>query len=125
MMKKKYLKIILAVYLTMVLILPQMVLAATDALNKLQSVGQAKGPYETATENTASIIIGTVINSLLALLGVVFLVLMLYAGYNWMIARGEEEKVNKAKDTITRALIGLIIVVGSYAIWNFVFSKMF
>ena len=41
-----------------------------------------------------------------------------------MTARGEEEKVEKAKDTITRAIIGLIIVVGAYAIWSFIFSNL-
>ena len=34
---------------------------------------------------------------------------MLYAGYHWMTARGEEEKVEKAKDTIQRAIVGIII----------------
>jgi len=48
---------------------------------------------------------------------------MVYAGYNWMVARGEEEKVTIAKDTIKRAIIGLVITVSSYAIWNFIFSN--
>jgi len=49
---------------------------------------------------------------------------MLYAGYNWMMARGDEEKVTKAKDTITRAIIGLLITIGAYAISFWVFDKL-
>ncbi|MBI4812328.1 hypothetical protein HY798_02695 [Candidatus Falkowbacteria bacterium] len=57
------------------------------------------------------------------MLGVIFIILMLYAGYNWMTASGEEEKVTKAKDTIWRAIIGLIITIGSYAIWDFILNN--
>ncbi|MFA5359824.1 MAG: pilin [Patescibacteria group bacterium] len=69
-------------------------------------------------------IISTGINTALSLLGVIFLILMIYAGYTWMMARGEEEKVTKAKETITRAIIGLIIVVAAYAISSFVISNL-
>ena len=77
------------------------------------------------SETGLSTITGAVVGAVLALVGVIFLALMVYAGYNWMTARGEEEKVEKAKDTITRALIGIIIVVGAYAIWRFVFAYLF
>jgi len=65
-----------------------------------------------------------VIEGALSLIGIIFLALMLYAGYHWMTARGEEEKVEKAKDTIQRAIVGIIIVVGAYAIWKFIFSYL-
>ena len=64
-----------------------------------------------------------VINAFLSIVGVLLLIYLLHAGYEWMTARGEEEKVEKAKDTITRAFIGLIIVMGAYAIWSFVFDQ--
>ncbi len=72
--------------------------------------------YEPADKLTLSQIVGTVIQAFLGLLGVIFVVLMIYAGYNWMMAQGEEEKVVKAKDTLKRAVIGLAITVGGYAI---------
>jgi hypothetical protein len=49
---------------------------------------------------------------------------MLYAGYNWMTAAGDEQKVEKAKDTITRAIIGIIITVSAYAITYFIFKYL-
>lgn len=127
-MIKKYKKLILTICLTAALVAPQMILAANfPALNTIDNVaGGDKGPYVKITDNNAlNVIIGTVISIGLGLLGVIFLVLMIYGGYNWMTARGEEEKVTKAKDTITRAVIGLIIVVGAYAVWKFLFSKLF
>lgn len=69
-------------------------------------------------------IIQIVISAFLGLLGIIFIVLIIYAGYNWMTAGGEEEKVSKAKDTLTRAVIGLIIIIAAYSITYFVFSNL-
>jgi len=124
-MINKKIKYILISGLLAVIIFPAMTLADNAALDKLGEVGSGEaGPYVKADATTISEIIGTAVSAFLALLGVIFLVLMLYAGYHWMTARGEEEKVEKAKDTITRAIIGLIIVVGAYAIWSFIFSNL-
>ena len=117
-------KYIILLFLSLI-IFPAIVQAANPAIDVLEDIGTKKGPYVNVGEYGVPAIIGTVIQALLGLIGLIFLVLMLYAGYNWMIARGEEEKVEKAKDTITRAIIGLIIVVGAYAIWAFVFARLF
>jgi len=69
-------------------------------------------------------IVGNFIIGFLALLGIIFIVLIILAGYNWMTAAGEEEKVNKAKDTLARAIIGLVITVGAYAISQFVMDRL-
>jgi len=69
-------------------------------------------------------IIGDVIKAFLGILGIIFLILMIYAGYSWMTAHGDEQKVTKAKETITAAIIGLVIVIGAYAITFFVISKL-
>ena len=70
------------------------------------------------------VIMQYVIQAFLSLLGIIFVVLMLYAGYNWMTAAGDEQKVEKAKDTLTRAIIGIIITVSAYAITYFVFKYL-
>lgn len=128
-MKLKYKAIILSVSLMALTILPQIILAEANfpALDTIDNIaGGDKGPYVKIIDNNAlNTIIGTVISIGLGLIGVIFLVLMIYAGYNWMTARGEEEKVSSAKDTIIRAVTGLIIVIGSYAAWRFLFSKLF
>lgn len=65
-------------------------------------------------------IIGSFISVFLGLLGIIFLVLVLYAGFLWMTAQGETEKTEKAKKLLTQAVIGLVIILGAYAISGFV-----
>lgn len=67
-------------------------------------------------------IVSTVIETFLGLLGIIFVVLMVLGGYTWMTAGGDESKIESAKKRITRAIIGLIIVVGAYSITYFVFN---
>jgi Type IV secretion system pilin len=88
----------------------------------LQDTGTTNGGYQTSS---IELILGNVITGFLGLLGVIFLILMLYGGYMWLIARGNEEKVNTAKDTIKNSIIGLIIVVASYAISYYVLTAVF
>ena len=87
-------------------------------LDRLKGVGADSG-FADATESSILDIVGVLINSSLGLLGVIFEILMLLAGYNWMTANGDEEKITKAKSTLKTSIIGLIIIVGAFAIWNF------
>lgn len=96
---------------------------ATKVLLPLTNLGN-KGGFETTSTTGLADIIAIIIQAVLGLLGMIFLILILYAGFNWMTAAGEEEKVTKAKETLTRAIIGLIIIVSAYLITIFVFSKL-
>jgi len=69
-------------------------------------------------------IVAQVIQVFLSLLGIIFVVLMILGGYNWMTAQGDESKVEKAKSTIQKAVIGLIIIVASYSITYTVFKAI-
>lgn len=62
------------------------------------------------------------INLVLSFVGVLFLILTIVSGFRWMTARGNETEVEKAKTTLTRSVIGLIIVFGAYAISYFIVS---
>lgn len=75
-------------------------------------------------ENKLIQISGSVIQTLLSFLGVIFLILMVYAGFIWMTAKGDQQKVQKAKDILTNSLIGLIIVMAAYAISYFIISAI-
>ena len=50
------------------------------------------------------------------LLGVLFMILIIYAGLLWMSAQGNEQQVTKAKQMILGAAVGIIIVVSARAI---------
>jgi len=69
-------------------------------------------------------IIAHTIKTLLGVLGVIFMVLIVWAGLQWMTAGGNEERIKKAKSLITNAVIGLIIVMAAYALTYFVISQL-
>jgi len=64
------------------------------------------------------------IDAFLSVLGIIFLVLMLYGGYLWMTDRGNDDSVKKAKNVIQAAIIGLAIVLISFSISYFVITKL-
>ncbi|MFA7245052.1 MAG: hypothetical protein WC070_02610 [Candidatus Magasanikbacteria bacterium] len=71
------------------------------------------------------IIIVRVINVILGLLGITVTVLMLYAGFLWMTAGGDDSKVEKARNIIFGSIIGLAIIFTSYAITRFVTINLY
>lgn len=99
--------------------------ASQDLTSQMNTVGQTGWGASNAVTPTSMVsMIQTAVSAFLGLLGIIFLILIIYAGFLWMTAQGEEEKVTKAKDTITRAVIGLVIIVLAYAITYFVFSSL-
>ena len=86
----------------------------------LSTTGNSAG-YNLGTPGP-EIIISQVIQIILSLLGVIFLAFMIYAGVTWVMAEGDDKKVQKAKDMISESIIGLIIVAAAYAISYFLIS---
>ena len=70
------------------------------------------------------IIAAYLVRVLLGFVGIILLGLLLYSGYNWMTAAGDSEKVTKAKTTISRAIIGLFIVLISYGLTSFILASL-
>ncbi|MFA5175325.1 MAG: hypothetical protein WC430_02800 [Patescibacteria group bacterium] len=66
----------------------------------------------------------SIVSVFLSVLAIFFLGLMLYSGIRWMTAHGNEEMLTKAKNIMEAAIIGLIIVVASYAISNFILERL-
>lgn len=56
------------------------------------------------------------IRSALSLVGILFIALIIYGGALWMLSRGEEEKIKKAKQVLSRSVIGIILILGSYSL---------
>lgn len=92
--------------------------------NLKKTAGMEGAGYATEDITGPEEMIAAVIQTALSFLGVVFLLLIIYGGYLWMTARGNETQVEKAKDLLTAAIIGLIIVVSAYAISYFVMQKL-
>lgn len=74
-------------------------------------------------ESDATVLIGNLIGGILAFISVLFFALMIYGGIRWMLSRGNEDETKKALDTMIAAVIGIAIVLASYAITKFVFDN--
>jgi uncharacterized membrane protein YwzB len=98
--------------------------AGTAIQNLQASMNQTANAAGVATTKTLPELVGSFISAALGLLGVVLVVLVIYAGFIWMTAQGNDEKIKKAKGMITSAVIGMIIIFAAYAITNFVVSAL-
>lgn len=102
-------------------------LAALDQSVPDSIKNQTKAMTDTATINTSMTIgsvLQTVISAFLGMMGIVFLILILVAGYKYMMDGGEGKNTKVAMDSIRHAVIGLIIVVSAYAITKLVFDNL-
>jgi len=68
--------------------------------------------------------IATIIQVALGLLGIIAVVIVLWGGFVWMTAGGNEEKAGEARKIIFSGIIGLAIVLSAYAISTFVLNKL-
>ena len=68
--------------------------------------------------------IGRIIRAILGIVGSLALVMFVYGGFNIMTAAGTAEKVEKGKQILVWATIGLIVIFTSYALVKFVFTSL-
>ena len=117
---KKFL-IITAIFLS--------VLTGTNSVSAANPLGKATSKLDralgsTGLEKNLDVSIGTLVKGVLSLVGTIFLVLTIWAGVLWMTAQGNDEKVAKAKNILTTATTGLLIIMAAYAITAFVTSQL-
>lgn len=89
-----------------------------DAFKVADSVASTSG-YQATDLNT---LLGNGIMAILSLIGVVFMVFIIYAGFTWMTAAGNEERTSRSKETLKQSVIGLIVVLCAYAITYFLIN---
>lgn len=97
--------------------------AATGRADELLTTVQ-----EQAVGNTDPVtvdeIAGNVIAIALSMVGVIFIVLIIYGGYLWGTARGNEERVERGKKLLIEAVIGIIIIFTAYFVTAFVLQQL-
>lgn len=89
-----------------------------DAFSNANDVASSSG-YKATDIYT---MVGNMILTALSLIGTIFIILMIYAGFEWMTAAGNEQKTDKAKMMIKQSIIGLVIIIAAYAITYFIIS---
>ncbi len=129
-MKNKKNKLILSLLLSFFFIFScNYVLANDYGLNTTANVGKLKTAFNVdGVGNDAngflSSRLGVIIGSILSFIGVIFMLLIIYGGILWMTAMGKENQVEKAKNIIIQAVIGLVIVLAAYAITSFIGNQL-
>ncbi|OGY43660.1 MAG: hypothetical protein A3B89_04460 [Candidatus Buchananbacteria bacterium RIFCSPHIGHO2_02_FULL_40_13] len=114
--------LVLGLVFSAVLVSPQLASAnvITDGLTDFIG-GASDLPSGTTDLKTA---IGKIVQIFLGFLGVLAVVLIIYAGFLWMTAGGDSSKVDKAKGYIKNAIIGIIIILAAYIITSFVLDQV-
>lgn len=87
--------------------IPAAVLAAGTELVPAETLGK--------TPNIINVV-STIIRLVLIIAFVLAFIMLLVGGIRWIMAGGDEKSVEKARNTITAALIGLVVVLIAYAL---------
>jgi hypothetical protein len=104
--------------------------SASTIYAKDLKIGDAQGFLDDAvgptgiSQSDLSTGAGVLIKRILAATGIIFFGLMVYAGFLWMTAHGEEDQITKARNTIIGALIGIMIAVGAYGITTVLVTRL-
>lgn len=93
-----------------------------NQINGQQSATRTIAGFSAASLPT---VVGGIISMFLGLIGMIFIALVVYAGYNWITARGDVDKIETARDTIRRAIWGVIITFSAYSIGYFLLNWYF
>lgn len=108
------------------MMVPAMALAQlTPGNTGLSAAAQGSG-LQTDCSGTDCLtqIVGGVINIALGFLGIVLLAILVYAGFTWMTAGGDLDKVKRAKSMLVNAVAGIIVIAASFAITSYVVTQL-
>lgn len=131
-MIQKLKALILTVFSLLVVAAPVPVLAQTQANPQDQLCSGAVNlkidggsTCSAATGGTSSLndIIAKVINIFSVIVGIIAVIMIIVGGFFYITSGGKQESVQKAKNTILYAIIGLVIVALAQVIVKFVLQK--
>jgi len=123
--------LMLVFFIISVLIIPAITTLAQSPVNlqdqlqeNLNQAGITSGYGEQtmtyATEAYLGGTIGLIISYILGFVGTIFLIIIIFSGFQWMTAGGNEETVTKARKRITNSVIGLVIIFMAFIITYFI-----
>jgi len=119
---KQYFLISLVVFFTFQMQFAQATSGFTTSLEKAGgATGHTKsGKFQNSNDLYSGI--GDILAAALSFVGIILLVLIIYGGFIWMIARGNEQEAKRAQQILQMAIIGMIIIFAAYAISSFVIN---
>ena len=114
-------KKIIVSLLLITLLVPFVSLAQDDlSMGKVLRDVAVDSGYSSVDENTLFFTVAKFLKFFFAVLGIIFMIIVVYAGFRWMTAGGNEEQVTEAKKLLINAVIGVIIVILALSITYFV-----
>lgn len=119
-MSKKLVRHALCFLMLTLLFAPVVVLAQFENFGE-EYIENINVPQE---ETDIGTIVTNVINWVLGFLALIAIIIILVAGFEWMTAGGNEDKVKRAQTRLKYGLIGLVIIFLAYAIVMFVFRQI-
>ncbi|MBI5765657.1 hypothetical protein HZA71_00310 [Candidatus Falkowbacteria bacterium] len=103
--------------------LPLITNAQTNTAENLFDLNSAKG-IGLGSNTPLKETINSIIKVILGFLGILAVIIILWGGFTWMTAMGDEKKVETAKKLIIAGIIGIIIILAAYAIAQFVITNI-
>ena len=107
-----------------VILLPNPLQVDVDAQGNVRATPKKKALKEKKSQSdirkeitqivTVSIL-GRGLRAMMGLVGSIALVMFMYGGYVWLTSAGQVDRINKGKDTIIWASVGLVIIFVSTA----------
>lgn len=123
-MSKKFIKLSL---LTVFWLLFFVLVSQSQAAGLLQTVQEGglneigiTGYGTATTPQDPRVFVARIINIAISFLGIIFTVLTVYAGFQWMTSGGDSGKIDNAKKRLSAGIIGLVIVLASWGISSYV-----
>lgn len=95
-----------------------------NILKNLNTIGTDSGFNVLNAETSLPFQIGVLIRGIMGFLGLVFLILVVFAGYKWMLAHGEPGEVKEAQKLLIHSIVGLLITASAYALSSFVINAI-
>jgi len=71
------------------------------------------------------LVTANIIKVFLTFVGIILIIMIIAAGVRWMTAAGNAERVAQARKQLINAIIGVIIILASYAITDFLADCVF
>jgi hypothetical protein len=97
---------------------------ATPSGGKLENPLSSICSDKTPGQQCVQLIIGNVIKAALGIVGSIALLMMTYGGFLWLTAMGNSERIEKGKNTLIWAVLGLTVIFGAYAVTSYIIDKI-
>ncbi len=99
-------------------------LLASFAMGGVSSAALSNPTGVPSTFKTLDNAVSTIFNVVILIAGIVFVILFLVGGIQYLTASGNEESSGKARKLLVDAIIGLIIVLAAWAVGGWIIEQL-